>query len=215
MERRPGMAQKYASRIYRRPDHPPTDWRALIALGTPPCGKRSGVIFPVEGGYWMVTLAGWLRDYPPDDDVGFLEYARSLSQPEVYDAIKEAEPVTPIKVYKYSANRWRRYERMPRLPEGFIIIGDAVCAFSPVYGQGMSVAAIEAKTLDGCLREQENWTGNANAASFRGASSTRLPEKSRRPGCYQQEQTCATPKPKDADRWRYAFSTGTSAGWLV
>lgn len=157
----------YASRIYRCPDHLPTDWKALIALGTPPTNKRSGVIFPIEGGYWMVTLAGWLRDYPPDDDdAGFLEYAHSLSQPDVYEAINEAEPVTPIKVYKYSANRWRHYERMPRLPEGFIIMGDAVCAFSPVYGQGMSVAAIEAKTLDTCLREQQKPAGNTHPASF-------------------------------------------------
>jgi 2-polyprenyl-6-methoxyphenol hydroxylase-like FAD-dependent oxidoreductase len=114
----------------------------------------------------MVTLAGWLRDYPPDDDTGYLEYARSLSRPEVYEAIKDAEPLTPIAVYKYSANRWRHYEGMSRLPEGFIVMGDAVCAFSPVYGQGMSVAAIEAKTLDTCLREQQSFTRNTYTTSF-------------------------------------------------
>ncbi|HLJ33990.1 MAG TPA: FAD-dependent monooxygenase [Ktedonobacteraceae bacterium] len=156
----------YASRIYRCPDQLPTNWKVLIILGPPPDNKRAGVIFPIEGGYWMVTLAGWLRDYPPDDDAGFLEYARSLSQPDLYEAIKEAEPVTPIAMYKYTANRWRHYERMARLPEGFIVMGDAVCGFSPVYGQGMSVAAIEAKTLDICLREQQNWTGNTHPTSF-------------------------------------------------
>ena len=89
-----------------------------------------------------------------------------LVQPDLYEAIKEAEPITPIAVYKYSANRWRHYERLPRLPEGFIVMGDAVCAFSPVYGQGMSVAAMEAKTLDTCLREQQSCTGNAHPTSF-------------------------------------------------
>ncbi len=69
----------YASRIYRCPDQLPTDWKVLIVLGTPPDNKRAGVIFPIQGGYWMVTLAGWLRDHPPDDDAGFLEYARSLA----------------------------------------------------------------------------------------------------------------------------------------
>ena len=156
----------YASRIYRCPDQLPTDWKVLMVLGLPPHNKRAGVIFPVQGGYWMVTLGGWLRDYPPDDDAGFLDYARSLARSEVYDAIKEAEPVTPISVYKYSANQWRHYERMSRLPEGFIIMGDAVCSFSPVYGQGMSVAAIEAKILDSCLREQQDRIGNTSPASF-------------------------------------------------
>ena len=156
----------YASRIYRCPDPLPNEWKVLIVLGPPPAYKRAGVIFPIEGGCWMVTLGGWLRDYPPADDAGFLEYARGLSQPDLYDAIKQAEPLTPISVYKYSANRWRHYERLPRLPEGFIVMGDAVCAFSPVYGQGMSVAAIEAKTLDTCLREQQSGTGSTHPTSF-------------------------------------------------
>ena len=156
----------YASRIYRCPAQLPTDWKVLVILGPSPDYKRAGVIFPIEGGHWMVTLGGWLRDYPPDDDAGFLDYARSLSQPDLYEAIKEAEPITPIAVYKYTANCWRHYERLSRLPEGFIVMGDAVCAFSPVYGQGMSVAAFEAKTLDTCLREQQSWNGNKHPTSF-------------------------------------------------
>ena len=156
----------YASRLYRCPDQLPTEWKILFVLGTPPDNKRGGVIFPIEGGYWMVTLAGALRDYPPDDDAGFLDYARSLAQPDLYEAIKEAKSITPIALYKYTANRWRHYERLSRLPEGFIVMGDAVCSFNPVYGQGMSVAAIEAKTLDTCLREQQSRIGNNTSIAF-------------------------------------------------
>jgi 2-polyprenyl-6-methoxyphenol hydroxylase-like FAD-dependent oxidoreductase len=155
----------YATRIYRCPAQLPAGWKALLIYGRPPNDKRGGVIFPIQGGYWMVTLVGSLRDYPPDDEAGFLAFARSLAQPDLYEAIQDAEPVTPIAVYKYSANRWRHYERMGRLPEGFIIMGDAACSFNPVYGQGMSVAAIEARTLDLCLRG-EKFAGNNCVAGF-------------------------------------------------
>jgi 2-polyprenyl-6-methoxyphenol hydroxylase-like FAD-dependent oxidoreductase len=156
----------YATRIYRCPAQLPAGWKALLIFGRPPGDKRGGVILPIQGGYWMVTLVGSLRDYPPDDGAGFLEFARSLAQPDLYVAIKDAEPVTPVAVYKYSANRWRHYERMEHLPEGFIIMGDAVCSFNPVYGQGMSVAAIEAQTLDRCLREQEMFARKNGVVGF-------------------------------------------------
>ena len=155
----------YATRIYRCHTQLPANWKALFIYGRPPDDKRGGVIFPIQGGYWMVTLAGSLRDYPPDDEAGFLEFARSLAQPDLYEAIQDAEPVTPITVYKYSANRWRHFERMRHLPDGFIIMGDAVCSFNPVYGQGMAVAAVEAQMLDRCLRD-EKFAGNNGAAGF-------------------------------------------------
>jgi len=161
----------YATRIYHCPTQLPYSWKALFIYGNPPDDKRGGVIFPIQGGYWMVTLSGALRDYPPDHEAGFLAFARSLAQPDLYEAIKDAEPVTPIAVYKYSANRWRHFERMKRLPEGFIIMGDATCSFNPVYGQGMSIAAIEAQTLDRCLRsvnlsEAKDLHGNNGVVAF-------------------------------------------------
>jgi 2-polyprenyl-6-methoxyphenol hydroxylase-like FAD-dependent oxidoreductase len=161
----------YATRIYRCSAQFPANWKGLFIYGRPPDDRRGGVILPIEDGCWMVTLGGSLRDYPPDDEAGFLEFARSLAQPDIYEAIKDAEPVTPIAVYKYSANRWRHYERMKRLPEGFIIMGDAACSFNPVYGQGMSVAAIEAQTLDRCLRsvilsEAKDLAGNNGVGGF-------------------------------------------------
>jgi hypothetical protein len=75
---------------------------------------------------------------------------RTFQSPEFADALKDAEPLTPIYGYQRTANQWRRYDKLPRLPDRFILMGDAVCAFNPVYGQGMTAAALGAVELD-CL----------------------------------------------------------------
>jgi 2-polyprenyl-6-methoxyphenol hydroxylase-like FAD-dependent oxidoreductase len=145
----------YASRLYRVPENFNGDWTCAYVQSAPPKRTRGAILFRVEGNRWLLTLTGGDRDYPPNDDAGFLEFARSLPVPIIYDAISSAEPLTPVKTHRGTENRVRRFERAKQLPHNFLLLGDAVCAFNPVYGQGMTIASLGALTLHECLREQE------------------------------------------------------------
>jgi 2-polyprenyl-6-methoxyphenol hydroxylase-like FAD-dependent oxidoreductase len=148
------MDVAYASRMYRRPANAPTDWKAMWITPDAPKESHMGMIASIEDDRWIVSVCGWHGDHAPLDDAGFLEYVRHLQTPDLYNALKDAEPITPVVQHKIPANQRRHYERMARFPEGLAVLGDALCAFNPTYGQGMTTSALDAILLGDCLRTQ-------------------------------------------------------------
>ncbi|RPJ46406.1 MAG: hypothetical protein EHM21_08715 [Chloroflexi bacterium] len=120
---------------------------------TPPEGLRGGVIVPLEGKRWHVTLVGLAGDYPPTNEAGFLEFARSLPKPDLFEAIRSAQPLSRITGFRKNENRARRFEALPRYLEGLLVLGDAAYTMNPVYSLGMTAAAVSCQVLDEMLAQ--------------------------------------------------------------
>ncbi|MGH7949967.1 MAG: FAD-dependent oxidoreductase, partial [Candidatus Binataceae bacterium] len=147
----------YASRWYQRTDRArrPSDWWWRGVWIDPVAGDAAtaGVLFPVESDRFIVTIAGIGGNYPPSNEEGFTAALPRLRSPIIYEEVLLAQPISPVYSYRQMANRWRHYERWPVRLDRFVALGDSVCAFNPVYGQGMTTGAVSALILRDCLRE--------------------------------------------------------------
>ena len=171
----------YASRLYRIPADFNGDWTCAYVQFAPPQRKRGAILFRVEDNRWLVTLIGGGRDYPPADEEGFLQFADSLPVSIIADAIRTAEPLAPIRTHRATENRLRHFESARNLPENFVAIGDAACAFNPVYGQGMTIAALGAVTLKDCLEEQRRLRPDGSLAGLARRFQQRLAKLNKAP----------------------------------
>src|SRR6201988_4976838 len=142
---------RYASALFERSSIW-NDYKVVLSFPNAPEQVRGGLILPAEHNSNQVVLSGRGKDGPPIDGNGFLSYARQLPTPTIYNAIKNAKCLTGITPFSFPESRWRHFAQVPDFPRGLLPIGDAICRFNPIYGQGMTVASQEANLLSDLLQ---------------------------------------------------------------
>ena len=149
-----GIDQAYATAIFEKPGDAPTDWLFMLHVPAPPGSSRLGIIAPMEGRRWSVSLCANHGDAPPGDIDGFMAFAKSFRMPTIYNAIRNAKRIGDIARFGMPCSVLRAFDRLDRFPRGLVPLGDSVCRFPPVQGQGMSVAAQECCVLASLLESR-------------------------------------------------------------
>jgi 2-polyprenyl-6-methoxyphenol hydroxylase-like FAD-dependent oxidoreductase len=148
-----GIDQAYSTTIVERPHDRQASWDGVMFLPSAPASSRGGFVFPIEKQQWIVSIGGNHGDAPPGDWEGLLDFVKSFRTSTIYDALKSARPKTGIARFRLPASLRRHFERLDTFPTGLLAIGDAICRFNPVFGQGMSVATREAVVLNSLLQD--------------------------------------------------------------
>ena len=158
----------YTSRIYERPKNSKEDWGLLVLYPRFPTDWRAGFISHIEDNKWIVSLNGYFGDHAPLDNAGFLEFARTLPTPDIYNRIKDLKPAGKTKIFKIPKSRRFYYDKLSRFPDGLIVVGDANIVFNPIFGQGMTAATVYMEVLDAELKRLVK----KNPKNLRGFSKT-------------------------------------------
>ena len=156
----------YSTRIHRRRPGDLPGWEAAFVLPTAPQQQMSGLVLPIEGDRWLVAIGGWHLSEPPTDAESLERHARELPDPIVAQVMSRAEPLGDPVVFRFPSSRRRLFEQLESPPAGYVALGDAVCSFNPIYGQGMTCAAMSAVALGAALDQHGRQASTATARAY-------------------------------------------------
>lgn len=161
----------YSSQFFRVPDGLLAEKMVLVG---PTIERPTGAgILAYENGTVILTLIGIAGRRLPTDLPAVIAFAADLLPARITAALRAAEPLGDVHARHYPTSLWRRYDKLNRFPKGLVVIGDAVCSFNPVYGQGMTSSALQARALRDCLADAE--TDDLSQRYFRSAAKKLAP----------------------------------------
>ncbi|MGA5677629.1 FAD-dependent oxidoreductase [Bacillus cereus] len=145
----------YATKMFKLKENEELDCCNMLMSPSFPDNPYGVLIQTIEDNRYFVTFSGYANEKAPQTDDEFYDFAENLSISNVTDFLNKAEGITDIKTYKIPYQVRRRFDLVNNVPEGLLVIGDAQCRFDPVFGQGVSVAAMEAHQLQLLLQDRK------------------------------------------------------------
>src|SRR6516165_2587702 len=201
-----GLDTAYSTANFRRPDSFAGE-PLIFITGPAPHYTRRGYVITVENGTLLVSLIGRFGDLPPTDREGFLAFAKRLHSDLADRIISDSEQLTPIAHQRFVSSVQRHYERLTLCPERFLVIGDALCHFNPIYAQGMSAAAKQAailkEVLSGCAKQSRGLSGIASSFFTQAAEFNSTPWNLAAGADFAFPQTRGLRRPGTAEQARY------------
>jgi 2-polyprenyl-6-methoxyphenol hydroxylase-like FAD-dependent oxidoreductase len=160
---------RFVSRVFRRDDSATRDWKAAAVIGDPET-KRLAMLLPMEGDRWILSIAGLNGESPPTEHDEAIAYARRFDSPIIAELLAQGQAIGEPVTHRFVANQRRHVERLRRYPLGWVLLGDAVCSFDPIYGQGMTAAAQQAAALGRALDRHSPTSRGFTKQYFRAAA---------------------------------------------
>ncbi|MGI8457906.1 MAG: NAD(P)/FAD-dependent oxidoreductase [Propionibacteriaceae bacterium] len=113
-----------------------------------------GLALPVEDDRWLICTVGFGEHRPTRDVAEFEAFLAGLRDPALTDLAAGLAPEGDVAIHRQTSNRRYAYGTTRSWPAGLLVVGDAMCAFDPIYGQGITVSACQAELLAAGLRRR-------------------------------------------------------------